>query len=59
MLTGIIIGLVLGAILLIIGGIELILARKQNRKSKWGIYVMMAGILALITASSNTLKFLY
>lgn len=58
MQIGITLGLVLGVVLLIVGGIELILAKKQSRKSKWGTYVMMAGILALITAFSNTLKLL-
>jgi len=55
---GIILGTILGFILIIVGGIAFFSASRRNEKCKWCIWVLLAGMCALITAGANALKHL-
>jgi hypothetical protein len=58
MKIGIILGIILGLFLLIIGGVAFFVAKRRDKKCKWCVWVLLAGVCALITASANALKFL-
>lgn len=58
MKIGIILSIILGLLLLIIGGIAHFTAKRQDKKCKWCMWVLLAGVCALITASSNVIRFL-
>ena len=57
MKIGIILGYILGIILIIVSLIGL--SKKQNKSSKWPLWVMLAGVCALFTAGVNTLKMFF
>lgn len=58
MKIGIILGVILGLFLLIIGGVAFFVAKRQDKKCKWCVWVLLAGVCALITAGANALRFL-
>ena len=59
MKIGIIIGYILAIILIIVSLIGLLFSKKQNESSKWALWVMLAGVIALLTAGVNTLKMFF
>ncbi|MBL4937571.1 hypothetical protein JK636_17790 [Clostridium sp. YIM B02515] len=58
MKIGIILGVILGLLLLIVGGVGFFVAKKSGKKCKWCVWVLLAGVCALITAGANALRFL-
>lgn len=58
MKIGIILGIILGLILLIVGGVASFVAKKSGKRCKWYVWVLLAGVCALITAGANALRFL-
>jgi hypothetical protein len=58
MKIGIILGIILGLIILIVGGVVFFVAKKSGKKCKWYVWVLFAGVCALITAGANALRFL-
>lgn len=58
MKIGAILDVVLGAILLAVGGVAFLLAKKKGEKRKWCPWVALGGACALITAGANALRFL-
>lgn len=58
MIIGIVLGIILGLILLIVGGVAFFVAKKSGKKCRWYLWVLFAGVCALITACVNALKFL-
>jgi hypothetical protein len=58
MIIGINLGIILGLILLIVGGVAFFVAKKSGKKCKWPVWVLLAGVCALITAGVNALRFL-
>ncbi|MEG0693780.1 MAG: hypothetical protein RR444_11960 [Oscillospiraceae bacterium] len=59
MKIGIILGIIFGAILLIVGGVAFLLSKKKGEKCKWCPWVALAGTCALITAGANAFRFLF
>lgn len=57
-LIGVFSGAILGIILLIVGGVSFLSARKKGGKCKWSPWVALAGVCALVTAGVNALCFL-
>ncbi len=58
MKIGIILGIILGLFLLVIGGVAFFVAKRRDKKCKWSVWVLLAGVCALITAGANALRFL-
>lgn len=58
MKIGIILGVILGLLLLIVGGAAFFVAKRRGKKCKWCVWVLLAGVCALITAGANALRFL-
>ena len=56
MKIGIILGIILGLILLIVGGAVFFVAKRRDKKCKWCVWVLLAGVCALITAGANALR---
>lgn len=50
---GFIVGIIIAAALIISGGVAIILAKKNNKRSKWAIWAILIGIIALISAAIN------
>lgn len=59
MVIGIVLGAILGIILLLISSIGFISAKLKHQSHKWPMWTLLAGVLALLTAGSNTLLMLY
>lgn len=58
MKIAIILGAIFGVILLIVGGIAFLVTKGRGEKCKWCLWVLLAGVCALITAGANALRFL-
>jgi hypothetical protein len=50
---GFIVGIVVAAAAIISGIAGLVIAKKNERKSKWPVWVIVFGIVALISAAVN------
>lgn len=55
MKVGIILGTILGIILLIVSAIGMLLYKRRGISCKWSLWVALAGVCSLITASVNAL----
>ncbi|MEY9973001.1 hypothetical protein ABH966_003385 [Lysinibacillus sp. RC46] len=58
MIIGIITGAVLGVVLLLISMILFWISKRRQEESPYAIWILAAGLLALITSGSNALKYL-
>ncbi|WP_157800111.1 hypothetical protein [Sporolactobacillus pectinivorans] len=55
---GIILGLILGALLLIIGIVSLLVCKLKSIENKWAWWVILFGCCAIITAIVNSFALL-
>lgn len=53
MYIGFIVGIVIATVMIILGGIAIVIAKKNNKRSKWAIWSILIGIVALISAAIN------
>ncbi len=56
---GFIVGIIIAVALIISGTIAIILAKKSNKRSRWAIWSILIGIIALISAAINYNLFNY
>ena len=57
MTIGIISGAVLGVILLLSSLLLFLISKIKQRESRYAIWIMIVGLLALITSGSNALRY--
>lgn len=59
MTIGIISGAVIGVILLLSSLFLFLISKIKQQESRYGIWIMVAGLLALITSGSNALRYFF
>ncbi|MFD4490423.1 hypothetical protein ACQKG6_06225 [Lysinibacillus fusiformis] len=57
MMIGIMIGAIIGVVLLLISFILFWIGKRKQEENRYAIWVMVAGLLALITSGSNALNY--
>lgn len=57
MMIGIITGAIIGGVLLCISFILFWIGKRKKEENRYAIWVMVAGLLALITSGSNALNY--
>ena len=57
MMIGIITGAIIGVVLLFISFILFWIGKRKQEENRYAIWVMVAGLLALITSGSNALNY--
>ncbi|MGE7947981.1 hypothetical protein [Lysinibacillus sp. NPDC093688] len=57
MIIGIILGAVLGVILLLSSLLLFWISKRKQEENRYVIWIMVAGLLALITSGSNALRY--
>lgn len=50
---GYIVGIIVAVSVIICGGIGIVLAKRNGKKSKWAIWAIIFGVIALISAAIN------
>ncbi|MFJ7920814.1 hypothetical protein ACIQ6U_13745 [Lysinibacillus fusiformis] len=57
MMIGMMTGAIIGVVLLLISFILFWLGKRKQEENRYAIWVMVAGLLALITSGSNALNY--
>jgi len=57
MMIGIITGAIIGVILLFISFILIWVGKRKQEENQYAIWIMVAGLLALITSGNNALQY--
>ncbi|MFZ4201551.1 MULTISPECIES: hypothetical protein [Lysinibacillus] len=59
MMIGIITGAIIGGVLLIISFILFWIGKRKQEENRYALWMMLAGLLALITSGSNALTYFF